>query len=307
MEKEQKMKKQKKKTKVGAIFYGILMILIYMGTQLIISSVVLVPIIAKSNIAAGGDMEKYQQIYLENIIANSDKIALYQDIASVVSFLIAVILFYFLVYRKNRMQPNRPEGFLKNLSKLSFWGIFVTGMITMTSAVLFLNCLAAWLMPSTSAVFNEVMDVAMGDNPVISLIIVSVLAPIAEEMLLRGVVLNRSKLSFGMAGCVILNAILFGIFHMNPIQFIYVLPMGAFLAYLAYRYNSIIPAIAGHFIHNTFATFVPMKYISLPILLVVMSIGAASFILIAVKNPTPRISDQNSETEEAETCELSRE
>ena len=72
--------------------------------------------------------------------------------------------------------------------------------------------------------------------------------------------LENAKKVFGLTGCMLLSGIAFGIVRLNLIQSIYAIPLGMLLAYLAYMYNSIIPAILLHMINNSLSVFFPMIY-----------------------------------------------
>lgn len=56
--------------------------------------------------------------------------------------------------------------------------------------------------------------------------------PIAEELLFRGVVYKRLKLYFGVTPALIGSALIFGIMHVNLVQFLYAAVIGLFLAFV---------------------------------------------------------------------------
>lgn len=77
-----------------------------------------------------------------------------------------------------------------------------------------------------------------------------IIAPITEELLLRGVVLkNFSRVSQRFA--ILLSALLFGIMHENLMQFLFTFPLGILLAYITIRHNSLTPAIITHIAVNS--------------------------------------------------------
>ena len=85
------------------------------------------------------------------------------------------------------------------------------------------------------------------------------LAPIGEELLCRGVSLHFGKKTFGKFWYAnILQALLFGILHMNWVQGVYAFFIGLVLGLLAERYDSLLPAMIVHFIVNfSSSTWVP--------------------------------------------------
>ena len=51
---------------------------------------------------------------------------------------------------------------------------------------------------------------------------------------------------------ILVSAVYFGVFHLNVVQGIYAGVMGLFMAYVAYKYSSIIPSIIFHAMFNGF-------------------------------------------------------
>ena len=67
---------------------------------------------------------------------------------------------------------------------------------------------------------------------------------------MRGIILQHSKRVHGIVGCMILSALFFGLYHLNIIQGIYVIPMGLFWAFVGYKYNSVVPCMICHMLNN---------------------------------------------------------
>lgn len=103
-------------------------------------------------------------------------------------------------------------------------------------------------------VVEEYVDMAqttgLGKDP-FAIIAAVCLAPIGEELLCRGVCLHFGKKAFGKFWYAnILQALLFGVLHMNWVQGVYAFAIGLVLGLLAERYNSLLPAMLVHFIVN---------------------------------------------------------
>lgn len=91
-----------------------------------------------------------------------------------------------------------------------------------------------------------------------------VIAPITEELLLRGFVLkNLSRVSQRFA--ILLSALLFGIMHENLMQFLFTFPLGILLAYITIRHNSLTPAIITHMTVNALGILFEYGRIALPL------------------------------------------
>ena len=82
-----------------------------------------------------------------------------------------------------------------------------------------------------------------------------ILPPLLEETVFRGLILQylgKTGVRFFVAN--IIQAVLFGVFHMNIVQGIYAFFLGLLLGYLAYRYDSILVPMAMHLFYNLFGT-----------------------------------------------------
>lgn len=79
---------------------------------------------------------------------------------------------------------------------------------------------------------------------------VVVVAPVVEELIFRGLMLNR--LSRVMPGwlAVVLSAAVFGVCHGHPVWFAYTFVVGAFFGWIDLRAQSILPSILGHLAFN---------------------------------------------------------
>ena len=90
---------------------------------------------------------------------------------------------------------------------------------------------------------------------VLGLIVLGILVPITEEMLFRGVVLRSlldwDKLQSKPWLAILLSAVFFGLFHLNPAQMPTAFLMGWFLGWLCYRTGSLIPGMVVHVFNNS--------------------------------------------------------
>ena len=84
----------------------------------------------------------------------------------------------------------------------------------------------------------------------IQLVALGIVAPIAEELLFRGVVFNRLKVSLSVKMAAIWSSLVFAAFHVNLVQFIYALIMGLALAWIYEQYGSIKAPILFHIFAN---------------------------------------------------------
>lgn len=84
---------------------------------------------------------------------------------------------------------------------------------------------------------------------------ISVLAPLLEEVMFRGAIqgymMRRMRSPWA---AIIAAALVFGIFHMNPIQVVYATLLGVVFGWIYYRTGSLMSVIVGHVLNNTIAT-----------------------------------------------------
>lgn len=77
--------------------------------------------------------------------------------------------------------------------------------------------------------------------------------PIVEELLFRGIVYKRLRIWMGWQKALVFSALLFGLIHMNLVQFIYAGILGAFLAFLLEKTGKLWMAVVGHVTANVIA------------------------------------------------------
>lgn len=79
---------------------------------------------------------------------------------------------------------------------------------------------------------------------------VAVIAPIIEELIFRGLIFNGFRKNYNGFVAVVMSALLFSLFHLNPWQIPATFVLGLLLGWLMLRTNNIFVAIIGHSINN---------------------------------------------------------
>jgi hypothetical protein len=102
---------------------------------------------------------------------------------------------------------------------------------------------------------EEMFREIMSGNPAAKLIALVVIAPIAEEMLFRGLIFREFARRYSMRHAVFGSAALFALFHLNPWQAVVAFPIGVMAAWLVLRTGSIIPGIVLHAALNFTSSF----------------------------------------------------
>jgi membrane protease YdiL (CAAX protease family) len=92
----------------------------------------------------------------------------------------------------------------------------------------------------------------LGDDsaPWKGILAVVVVAPIVEEIIFRGMILRGFLKHYSVRKSIFLSALLFGIVHMNPWQFVTAFVAGIILGWWYVKTESIITTIFGHALNN---------------------------------------------------------
>jgi len=141
-----------------------------------------------------------------------------------------------------RWHPLHPKG-QEQLWLYAALPVLVAALVTVLSLLDFLH-LPSW----TGKTFQTMMQM-----PVVAFIMVVVAAPVLEEVLFRGVVLQgllRNERPWVAIGQ---SALLFGLFHFNPAQSLNAGLAGLLLGWLYYRTRSLWLCMAAHALNNLLA------------------------------------------------------
>jgi membrane protease YdiL (CAAX protease family) len=230
-----------------------------------------------------------------NILLNeaTPNILIYSGITST----LLVLLFIFLRKIKVKEYLRVKKISIDITAKFAAYGVFLNLFI---SSVLFF-------------VINFIDLGSVGDNYIIMMndiftgnllllfISVVVVAPIAEEIILRGVVLNELRASMSILVVVLIQAFLFGFIHLNYIQGVYAGLFGIVLGYAYIKYDSLLIPIALHMSFNLIG-FLSSIYLTpnvfiISILCVIGAIGTSLLTYHLLLNDTKRNID-NYESDE---------
>ncbi len=152
------------------------------------------------------------------------------------------------VYRK-REQHNKESGF-----KLGLGGVVVALLSILATAGLLMGITAPLqeLMPDPGWGIEMRREMGRMAHPAV-LIAIVVAAPILEEVIFRGVMLDGLLKNYSPQRAIIFSAMLFGAIHLNPWQFVSAFVMGLFLGWVYYRTRSLGLAVLIHATNNLVA------------------------------------------------------
>jgi membrane protease YdiL (CAAX protease family) len=166
----------------------------------------------------------------------------------------AVIL---IGFKKTKQKFN--EVFRFNNVSFDIWlaiMVFMIGFIILSSE---LDNILNYFLPMPQFFQNTFELIMVKQVFIISIILVGIIPAFTEEMFFRGIILNGFKNNYSEKKAVIISAILFGIIHLNPWQFISAFIIGIFSALICIRTRSILLSIYIHMFNNIMAIVV-LKY-----------------------------------------------
>ena len=109
----------------------------------------------------------------------------------------------------------------------------------------------------------------LGAGFVPSLLVVGFCPAIAEEAAFRGFLFGTLKHRTKIVVAIIVSAALFGLYHMNLLQFVSGFFMGCFMAFMVYKSKSIFTSALFHLLNNSFSvvvSFYPSLLTKIPVL-----------------------------------------
>ena len=122
-----------------------------------------------------------------------------------------------------------------------------------TIALAFMTDSLTRVLPEAPQWFEDAMSAIM-DAPVwLTLISVSVFAPLFEEWLCRGLVLRGLLQKMSPAAAISISAAFFAVLHMNPWQAVPAFIIGLLFGYVYYKTGSLKLTMLMHCVNNTFA------------------------------------------------------
>lgn len=128
--------------------------------------------------------------------------------------------------------------------------------------------------------YQTLMSGIMNSSLILQVVAIGIVAPIVEEFLMRGVILNRLLGYMRVIPALLIQAAMFGILHMNLLQGVYAGVLGLLMGYIYIKYGSLLMTILFHITLNTLSVVLPESfaegvnpfYILIPALLVTAGI-----------------------------------
>lgn len=208
------------------------------AVSLVVSSVYSVILVLQAGGLGITEEEELMQFVNEKII-RADFLLSVTAIATLYTLVIG-----FFWYKK--WKPEKDFGWkqainVKLITALALLGISLQILISMC-----LNVVFPLLPQGMTDQYSSLMETLIGGNPWLSILTTVVLAPLAEELLFRGVTLKKAQKVMPFLTANIIQAALFGVYHGNLIQGTYAFLLGLILGFTAEYFHSIWASILLH-------------------------------------------------------------
>ncbi|MGN6712846.1 lysostaphin resistance A-like protein [Anaerocolumna jejuensis] len=123
--------------------------------------------------------------------------------------------------------------------------IIALGMCLQIGLSIMLTLISS-LQPGWFEKYGDLMDKLGMGNSLASFLYVGIIGPIAEELIFRGVTFHKARKVLPFFAANILQALLFGIYHMNIIQGLYAFAIGLCFGLVRYVFHTLAASIALH-------------------------------------------------------------
>lgn len=161
-----------------------------------------------------------------------------------VSFVVVFGIWYKFGFVKKNKIPFKRVFTVRNIV------CFVVLGLSLQVAISYLLEIVGILLPSVMEKYLRLLETMDIGNSVLTLVVTVLLAPVGEELIFRGVIMGYAKRLMPFFVANFLQAVLFGVYHMNLVQGTYAFLMGLLFGYLVKKCDSLLASISVHFIIN---------------------------------------------------------
>ena len=172
----------------------------------------------------------------ELIFACTDQISLISGLATLI-----ILAAFFLLRRKH---PLRESGFRATHGRFVFTAIAATPLLYAAVSLILSILPEAWLASYAEA------SASLSQKGILVAVATVLVAPVAEEVIFRGLVISRlSRVVPGWLA-VLLSALLFGVCHGQIVWMAYAFVLGTIFGFFTLRAKSVWPSLCAHILFN---------------------------------------------------------
>ncbi len=243
-------------------------------------------------------------------VLETDTAMVNQGIFNIIRYTMIIIVCGWIYYRsfiKNFYSSNAEDNFRTNIISIFKHIIKPVNLLMVvtigaciqfaTDAVLFM---LGTLLPEQFTSYSAMINEYKGNNSLLFIATTILLAPFAEELIFRGLILKFARKSLEKENdkkeadkkeinkkaqmiAIIIQAVLFALYHGNLIQMCYALIFGIMFGIIAVKFNSLIPSTLTHMIVNGTLYIIPNDvFESIPYACAVFAVSTALLIFTYV-------------------------
>jgi hypothetical protein len=262
--------------RVSAVFRCLLILLGVLFVQFVAAILCMLGLFLQ-RVATG---QTIQEIFLSVqtiVVGNS------ADFSMAISLLYALIVIVWCGVLYRRWQWRVKPDYRKALAKKRLFGIVCLGFGTCIVMTILLS-IVSMLFPALFENYNSLMKNLDVDSSILTVPYVVLLGPVAEELVFRGVMMDRLKPAFSFWTANIIQAALFGVFHLNVIQGVYAFCLGLVLGLVVQVTGTILASVMTHILFNgttEVISLIPAKalqsYAGVEIAVVILAVAACAW------------------------------
>lgn len=259
--------KHPKSTLFRVVFQVLGLMAFYLGLQGILSVLVSIPVLFKN-------LDSVEVIDGFAIFDHFSDALLTSVILSALIF-IGVIVYYY--YRKRHIV--RPPYRFDRLNgyQLTISLIMGVGCVFLSQLIIIISQTTGIINLDNLEDYGQLIMSMIGQSPTwLILLTIGIVAPIAEELLFRGLVFHLFNRHMNVKVALIVQGLLFGAFHMNIVQGLYASVLGIVLGIAYLLTGSLWIPIIIHIVNNSVALLLPEVWMSDPLI----SLGLMSLLLL---------------------------
>ena len=167
------------------------------------------------------------------------------DLFTLLSYVIPMTAAFSLVHYLRKRKTGYKSYNLKSSSVL----VFILLILATISLQFGIISPIATSIPMPESL-KQAMAELMMNKGVFSFIAIVICAPILEELIFRGIILDGLLKKYTPLKSILISSLLFGIVHMNPVQLVAGLIIGSLIGWVYYKTKNLTLAIFIHFVNN---------------------------------------------------------
>lgn len=181
--------------------------------------------------------------YVNRVYSDIWLILILQQIIS-----IGAVLPIYLIHRKYQPKPEKKNTF----STILFGAFFILGCGAVVSIIQ--NLVFDMLVPVDDVIWQQTEQILGSMSFWMQIVTTVILAPIVEELMLRGMVMNRLESVCPQWVAVVVSAVVFGALHLNITQGVFAAAAGLAFGVVYIKTRSLWLCIIAHAANNLWAT-----------------------------------------------------